>query len=197
MKSIITLTESKRFVELEKTIERGKKTFVEVGTALAEIRDSKLYRCDFDTFDQYCKDKWGWDRTYSHRLIDAAGVVKMLPIGNKIQTESQARQLAKVEPERRVEVLEKASAKAESEDRPMTARDILESNEPEPPHIEVEAEPIAPVIEPNVTEYYSRLEKVVLDAVRDATDKQIVSMGVYAAHIPKILKDELARRKKK
>ena len=37
---------------IQQTIEAGRKTFVEVGLALAEIRDARLYRSDFDTFEE-------------------------------------------------------------------------------------------------------------------------------------------------
>lgn len=78
---------------------------------MAEIRDSKLYRADFNTFEAYCKEKWGWSRPYAYQLIDAAGVVKAIPVSamaDKITSERQARELSKVEPEHRAEVLEKA-----------------------------------------------------------------------------------------
>ena len=52
---------------------------MEVGKALADIRDSRLYRSDYDTFEAYCKEKWGWGKSYSYNLINAAGVVKSLP----------------------------------------------------------------------------------------------------------------------
>jgi hypothetical protein len=41
---VISLDESKRLIVPEQTIERGRAAFIEVGEALAEIRDSKLYR---------------------------------------------------------------------------------------------------------------------------------------------------------
>jgi hypothetical protein len=41
---VMSLRETARLAELEKTIARGKKTFVEVGLALAEIRDLRLYK---------------------------------------------------------------------------------------------------------------------------------------------------------
>ena len=34
------------------------------------------------------------DRTYAHRIIEAAEITKMLPIGNKPANEAQARELA-------------------------------------------------------------------------------------------------------
>jgi hypothetical protein len=90
------------------------KTFVEVGLALSEIRDSRLYRANYSTFEGYCRERWGWSRVHAHRLIEAADVVKTLPIGNTaaIATESQARELAKVEPEKRAAVLEKAGTES-------------------------------------------------------------------------------------
>jgi hypothetical protein len=106
-----TLPESQRLISLERTIEAGRKTFVEVGLALAEIRDSRLYRSDFDTFEEYCQSKWQWERQRAYELIAAAGVVKMLPgkCNQKITNENQAAALSKVSPIHRVEVLEKAA----------------------------------------------------------------------------------------
>ena len=45
-------------------------------------------------------------RFYAHRVMDAAGTVGALPMGNKSQitSERQARELARVEPARREEV---------------------------------------------------------------------------------------------
>lgn len=43
MESLVAAEES-RLGELEIRIERGLKTFIEVGTALMEIRESRLYR---------------------------------------------------------------------------------------------------------------------------------------------------------
>lgn len=63
----------------EKLIERGKRSFIEVGTALAEIRDRRGYRFEFKTFDDYCKTRWGWSRPNAAYYIDAAEVVKALP----------------------------------------------------------------------------------------------------------------------
>ena len=74
--------------------------FVKVGNALLEIRDSRLYRQQFPTFEAYCKERWGMNRRYANRIIEAAGVVESLgPIGPKPQTESQTRPLTRLEPE--------------------------------------------------------------------------------------------------
>ena len=86
------------------TIEAGRKTFVEVGLALAEIRDSRLYRSDHATFEEYCDKKWHWKRAYCYQLIEGAAVVKALPpeMSTVVDNQRQARELAKVEPANRV-----------------------------------------------------------------------------------------------
>lgn len=137
MTEAISLTESKQLVSLEKTIEAGQKTFVEVGLALAEIRASRLYRADHSTFEEYCHSKWGWSRVHVHRVIDAAETVGMLPMGNKSQvtSERQARELSKASPAKRAEVLEAVAAKG-----PVTAKaireEIQEAVEVKPPTID-------------------------------------------------------------
>jgi hypothetical protein len=50
-------------------------SFVEVGAALIEIRDAKLYRDGFDTFDDYCSERWDFSRQRAYQLIDASALV--------------------------------------------------------------------------------------------------------------------------
>ncbi len=97
----LSIVESDNLLLYESIIERGLKTFVEVGNALLAIRESKLYRQDYGTFEEYCQERWGMQRAHAYRLIDAAGVVKSLsPIGDILPaTESQARPLTQLEPE--------------------------------------------------------------------------------------------------
>lgn len=91
----------------EAVIERGLQTFCEVGEALLAIRDGRLYRQDYSTFEDYCTSRWHISRIHAHRLIDAAQVVdnlRMLPIGNILPvTESQARPLAVLPPPEQAE----------------------------------------------------------------------------------------------
>ena len=104
----ITLKESGDLVRLEKTIAKGLEAFVEVGEALAEIRDRKLYRIEHGSFDAYLETKWKISRSRASRLIQAAEVVKLLPTGNKPTTERQARPLTKLPPEKRGEAWQEA-----------------------------------------------------------------------------------------
>jgi DNA modification methylase len=65
--------------ECESVIERGKAAFVEVGEALAEVRDRRLYRqLGIGTFETYCRVRWGWTRDYGHKLLNAARVVRAI-----------------------------------------------------------------------------------------------------------------------
>lgn len=112
MKNELNRVELNELHECEATIERTSKAFVECGIALERIRSKKLYRQDFDTFEEYCQTKWGWNRQHAHRIIQAAQVkesMKMSPMGDKIENERQARALAEAFPEDREEVLNEAS----------------------------------------------------------------------------------------
>lgn len=95
----LTTTEVKRLSTLESTIERGLRTFVEVGRALAEIRDSRLYRAEHGTFEAYCKARWGWKRVYAHYLIQSARAADNVHHGEHDGplTERQARPLTQLE----------------------------------------------------------------------------------------------------
>lgn len=67
-----------RLTELETVIEHGLQTFVDVGTALMEIRDSRLYRDSHGTFEDYCRERWGLKRQRAYELIDAARIAGSL-----------------------------------------------------------------------------------------------------------------------
>lgn len=103
---MLAVREAETLAELEQVIERGLTTFVDVGNALLSIRDDRLYRADYATFEDYCRDRWGMTRQHAYRMIDAAQVVS--PMGDSglsmPTSERQARELARVPEERRAEV---------------------------------------------------------------------------------------------
>lgn len=103
--NIITLDERSRLFQLEETIRQGLNTFVDVGNALLEIRDKRLYRQDYSTFEDYCNKQWNMARRTAYQLIDAAEVVENVRNCAQIlpTNESQARPLASLEPEEQVE----------------------------------------------------------------------------------------------
>jgi len=84
--------------ELEGIIERGQQTFVEVGQALLEIRDRRLYREQgHRTFEAYCQKRWGWTVRHGRRLMQAARTVQAIEKGTNWSplpaNESQVREL--------------------------------------------------------------------------------------------------------
>ena len=122
--NILTQLDSKelsRLEGLEHIVERGKQTFIEVGNALAEIRDSKLYRQTHKTFELYCREKWDWTKTTANRFIQASETVNNLtPIGVIPTSESQIRPLAKLDKDEQYEAWCKANEIADKQDKPVT-----------------------------------------------------------------------------
>jgi hypothetical protein len=141
MENTITQQESVRLCELECIIQKGKDTFVEVGTALSEIRDSRIYRATFKTFEDYCKDRWDFSKTYANNIIAAAEVVgNLTTIVVKPQTETQARPLAKLPAEQQPAAWERAQeiAKEEGKEKPAARHveaavlEVMPKEDPEP-----------------------------------------------------------------
>ncbi len=86
--------ERARLAELEATVKDGLDAFVRVGRALKEIRDAQLYRATHATFEGYCRQRWGMERSHAYRQIDAARVAEAVsPIGDIPANEAQAREL--------------------------------------------------------------------------------------------------------
>jgi hypothetical protein len=56
--------DASEYNKLNETIKAGLATFLEVGSALAEIRDRRLYRVEFETWDDYLEKKHGLKRQY-------------------------------------------------------------------------------------------------------------------------------------
>jgi hypothetical protein len=86
----LSKTGARQLATAEQIIERGLGTFIEVGGALALIRDGRLYREQHDTFEAYCRDRWGFTSRRARQLMDAAEIGTIVPVEN----EGQARALA-------------------------------------------------------------------------------------------------------
>lgn len=103
MTDILTASESTALAEHEAVIERGIQTFYEVGMALADIRDRKLYRADYGTFEEYAQQRWNMSRTRAYELMSASAIVSAIADTETPApaNEGQARALSRVpEPER-------------------------------------------------------------------------------------------------
>jgi len=77
-----------------------------MGAALAEIRDAKLYREGYATFEEYCRDRWGMAKRTAYQFIGAAEVIENVRHGAQTlpENERQVRPLTKLEPEQQPEV---------------------------------------------------------------------------------------------
>ena len=61
--------------ELESIVERGLASFIEVGNALIEIRDAKMYGSEYVTFEGYCNERFGISKTRAYQLIESTKTV--------------------------------------------------------------------------------------------------------------------------
>jgi hypothetical protein len=93
--------EERRFEECEQIITDGLNTFMEVGQALTEIRNRRLYRGDFKTFEAYAHQKWGIKRQRAYELMGASEVARNLSEISDIlpAKESHAASLLRLSPE--------------------------------------------------------------------------------------------------
>jgi hypothetical protein len=125
--TILSDTELHALRDCEKTIARGLKTFKEVGIALAQIKVEKLYRAEFATFEDYCRTKWNFDRTYAHRLIKASEVVENVAHGQQIEpNERQARELARLPAEQQPEVWQEVVERTEGKPTAAAVHEVIE-----------------------------------------------------------------------
>src|SRR5581483_12316208 len=91
-----------RFDACEAVIRAGLATFYDVGAALLEIREDRLYReIGYQRFEDYCRERWDMDDSYARRLLDANQVrtaIRSAPIGavSLPANEAQVRELMPV-----------------------------------------------------------------------------------------------------
>jgi hypothetical protein len=110
----------------EEIIDAGLKTLFEVGKALQTIQLGKLYRLTHSTFQSYVQERFQISLPWAYKLMEAAKVVGDFK-GENLNT-NQAAALAKVDPNKRKTVLNKAKASAKARGKRVTARDIHNAN---------------------------------------------------------------------
>jgi hypothetical protein len=161
---LLTAQEGEALAELEQVIERGLTTFVDVGNALLTIRDERLYRADYATFEDYCRERWGLSRPRAYQLIDAANTVStIVDTGLPAPAnEGQARELARVPEEQRAEIWQQTLDATGG--RP-TAAAIRQTYQPDPQAVIEATEPdplpapIAEQIERRIAEVHERANR--------------------------------------
>jgi hypothetical protein len=118
----LTPLEVERLDQLEEIIAKDVQTFIEVGEALNEVFEFKLYRANHANFNDYCHQRWGISYRHARRLMDAADVAKDIK-GDQLVTftsESQLRPIVRLETEQRPE----AWAEATKDDPNPTAEKV-------------------------------------------------------------------------
>jgi hypothetical protein len=121
----LTDDEIQRRHHLERKVERS---FYDAGKALAELRDARLYRDRWHTWENYVAERFGFKWNYAHKQIVAAEVVDNLleaygetctnrtesvtPTGTLPTAETQVRPLVALDPEVRATVWKTAVDKA-------------------------------------------------------------------------------------
>jgi hypothetical protein len=66
-----------RLKEEEQIIRDRMQAIAEVAEAFRRIRDEKLYRVDYQTFDEYCKVVWGFGKDKAYGLIKQAEITSL------------------------------------------------------------------------------------------------------------------------
>ena len=91
----LTPHEEEILKKCEGIVERGWDAFVEVGMAIAQINEGRLYRVRFKTFEAYCRVNLPYTLRHANRLVAAAQVVTELgPTGPILpKNEKQVRHL--------------------------------------------------------------------------------------------------------
>ncbi len=97
-----TITNQPSLQDLEEKIETGLERYRIAGEALRMIKEQGLYKSQYNTYDEYCRQRWNITPQHANRMIKATEVVESIaesePIGSVLpKLESQARALAKAE----------------------------------------------------------------------------------------------------
>lgn len=85
---ILSAEEKSDFQRLDEIVFRAVKSLLGAAVALEDIRDRRLYRADFQTFEAYCQQRFNITHQYANRLIAADRVRR------KMETIVSKKQLA-------------------------------------------------------------------------------------------------------
>ena len=62
--------------EIREYIHKGVEAFERVAKDMLMIRDQRLYREEYDTFEEFCRGTLGRSKTHVNRMIQAGDVIK-------------------------------------------------------------------------------------------------------------------------
>jgi hypothetical protein len=173
--NVVAFPSSSELDRQESIIADGLRTFVDIGRALAKIRDARLYReRGFETFETYCRQRWEMSKTHANRAITAAAIVSDLtPIGVIPTSESHVRPLLRLPESDRALAWE--SVVESAPDGKITAKHVADvvrerlgtDSAPEPFHLLIESgrlrESIAKLIERWPVESHGHVPEILRD----------------------------------
>lgn len=90
---LLTTAEEKRKEELVRIVKDGLNKFIEVGMALAEIRDKKLYRNTHQTFEEFVNNTFSIGIRYAQMLMQGTKTVENLKTRTQVRLPESERQV--------------------------------------------------------------------------------------------------------
>jgi DNA modification methylase len=136
------LNTGRTLAELEAVIEHGQRAFIDVGLAVLEIRDRRLFlEAGHADLDAYCRTRWGWGRTNAENYITAARVaLDCQTFDNPPANLGQAMALASLPAAERREVAATTDFAATSV---RAVQELVRERKEAKPHAEAHAERLA------------------------------------------------------
>lgn len=92
----ISVSDYQQLTRLETEMEADRAAFARFAENLAIIRDKRLYRAEYRSFDDYCTERWQLTRRHVDRLIASAEAVADLDPLGLISNERVARALGEI-----------------------------------------------------------------------------------------------------
>lgn len=135
MENGLTITEAAKLENLEEVIRGLDNALQTIGRCLREIRDERLYRQNFASFDDYCSERWNFTRQRASQLIQH--FEKCDRLSTVVDTsgfkETQTRLLNDLPEDQQAEAVQDAVETAASESRSMVTNDIKQAVEKRKP----------------------------------------------------------------
>ncbi|MBX3742460.1 MAG: hypothetical protein KF712_15850 [Akkermansiaceae bacterium] len=96
--------------ELEKRVKAGESSGIDKAEALHRIyseNGGRLWKSGFHSFDQYCEDRWGYQKAHAYRVVKFGGFIKDLKESHPglplPSSESQVRKVLTLPPGRAID----------------------------------------------------------------------------------------------
>lgn len=130
----LTPIEQQALDQYEQVIAGGLQTFIAVGEALAQIRESRLYRATYATFEDYCRDRWGIGASRARQLIGAAETYAAIESVTTVTVanEAQLRPIVGLPPEQQRQAWQQAEAATGGKVTAKAVQQAVEAIKPKP-----------------------------------------------------------------